>query len=213
MGLIGLVACAPDSGKSTPAAKVTMVGDSITYIVAGKDYRAKISQFLGVNFMGQFTDGAGYKHEGVSGITTLGILERVSTINTESNVYYLAAGVNDIDNLASTEQEVFERLRNLVDLLKAKNDSAKVVVSTVLPHCLDMHKTTGVYPNNTIIYLNTLIKNYYTSDPRVTVFDAHKLFIDRGYFCHYFVDGIHPNSAGYDLLAEPLALTLKEVLY
>jgi lysophospholipase L1-like esterase len=173
--------------------RVVFMGDSITD-GWGKKY-------------GQFFPGKPYINRGISGQTTPQMLIRFrpDVIALKPKVVVILAGTNDIagNTGPSTLEMIEDNLTSMVELAQ-KND-IKVVLSSVMPVCDYIQNQTKRRPNETIIELNKWIKQY-ASTHNALYLDYYTPMLDeKGVFKQELTyDGLHPNSAGYEVMM-PLA--------
>lgn len=172
-----------------------------------------------VVFMGDsITDGWGrqygkwfpakpYINRGISGQTTPQMLIRFrpDVIALRPKVVVILAGTNDTAGNTGpmTLEEIEGNLMSMAELAKA--NGIRVVMSSVMPVSDYIRPQTGRRPPEKIIALNTWMKKYATEKGHVyldyysAMLDDQKLFKkDLTY------DGLHPNDAGYEVMA-PLA--------
>lgn len=172
--------------------RVVFYGNSIT------DAWAKYfdTMFLGKPYVGR----------GISGQTTPQMLVRFrqDVIELEPAVVVILAGTNDIaGNTGPSTQAMIEgNLISMVELAKA--NGIGVVLSSVLP-AYDYPWRQGREPAGKIVALNARLKDY-ASSHNVVYLDYHSAMADerKGLKAELSEDGVHPNEAGYRIMA-PLA--------
>jgi len=173
-------------------ARVVFYGDSIT------DAWAK-------HFDAMFP-GKPYVGRGISGQTTPQMLVRFrqDVIALRPKVVVILAGTNDIagNTGPSTQAMIEDNLKSMVELAKA-ND-IRVVLSSVLP-AYDYPWRPGLDPAPKIVSLNAWMKDYAARSGAVYL-DYHSVMADgrKGLPRELSEDGVHPNEAGYRVMA-PLA--------
>lgn len=167
--------------------KVIAFGDSLTEGVgstAGNDLVSAIGQRLGVEIV----------NNGKSGDTTETALGRIQEILPEEpGIVILLLGGNDIIRRIS-KKETFENLSTIIE--RFQNAGAVVVLLGVRGGILgDGYE--GDYHN--------LAKKYHT---------AYVSNVLDGLIGNtkYMYDSVHPNDAGYSVIANRVASTLKEVM-
>lgn len=180
--------------KLGPAAKgearVVFLGDSIT-------------EFW--NLPDSFP-GKPYVNRGISGQTTPQILLRFrqDVIALKPKVVVILAGTNDIaENTGPiTLAAIEDNLISMVDL--AKKNGIRVVLSSVLPASSYSWRP-QIPPVEKIRALNDWMKDYATRE-RLVFLDYHSAMAndERGLKAELSDDGVHPNKAGYAVMA-PLA--------
>ena len=150
--------------------------------------------------------GKPYVGRGISGQTTPQMLVRFrpDVIALKPAVVVILAGTNDIagNSGASTLEMIEDNLASMVDLAKA--NGIRVVLSSVLP-AYDYPWKPGVQPAPKIVALNAWMKGYATRRG-VVYLDYHSAMADerQGLRRELSEDGVHPNEAGYRVMA-PLA--------
>ena len=183
-----------DDTKLGPPAKgearVVFLGDSITEFWA---------------LSGSFP-GKPYVNRGISGQTTPQILLRFrqDVIALKPRVVVILAGTNDIaENTGPTTLAAIEdNLASMVDL--AKRNGIRVVLSSLVP-ALRYPWKPELAPVEKIRALNDWIKDYAAKEGLVFL-DYHSAMANdkRGLRAELSEDGVHPNQAGYAVMA-PLA--------
>jgi lysophospholipase L1-like esterase len=159
-----------------------------------------------VVFMGESFPGKPYINRGISGQTSpqMVLRFRQDVIDLKPKVVVILAGTNDIaENTGPMTMEESEgNLKSMVELATANH--IRVVLCSVLP-AFDFSWTPGKAPALKIDALNTWIKAYATEKGIVYV-DYHTPMKDQrdGLSAKLSEDGVHPNPAGYAIMA-PLA--------
>jgi lysophospholipase L1-like esterase len=147
-----------------------------------------------------------YVGRGISGQTTPQMLVRFrqDVIALEPAVVVILAGTNDIagNTGPSTLGMIEDNLSSMVELAKA-ND-IRVVLASVLP-ASDYPWRPGLAPAPKIVALNTWMRQYASAED-VVYLDYHSAMADdrMGLRAELTGDGVHPNAAGYQVMA-PLA--------
>ena len=168
-------------------ARVVFLGDSITEFWALSD-----------SFHGK-----PYVNRGISGQTTPQILLRFrqDVIALRPSVVVILAGTNDIaENTGPTTLAAIEdNLASMVDL--AKRNGIRVVLSSLLP-ALQYPWKPELAPVEKIRALNDWIKDYAAKEGLVFL-DYHSAMANdkRGLRAELSEDGVHPNQAGYAVMA------------
>lgn len=183
-----------DDTKLGPPAKgesrVVFLGDSITELWSLSD------SFLGKP----------YVNRGISGQTTPQILLRFrqDVIALRPEVVVILAGTNDIaENTGPiTLAAIEDNLTSMVDL--AKRNGIRVVLASLLP-ALQYPWRADIRPVEKIRALNDWMKDYAAKEGLVFL-DYHSAMANdkRGLKTELSEDGVHPNQAGYAVMA-PLA--------
>jgi len=157
-------------------------------------------------FFPQMFAGKPYIGRGISGQTTPQMLVRFrqDVIALKPAVVVILAGTNDIagNTGPSTLEMIEDNLMSMTELARANN--IRVVLSSVLP-AYDYPWKRGLEPAPKIVALNGWIKSYAARVGAVYL-DYHSAMADarQGLRAELTSDGVHPNEAGYRLMA-PLA--------
>jgi lysophospholipase L1-like esterase len=150
--------------------------------------------------------GKPYVGRGISGQTTPQMLVRFrqDVIALQPAVVVILAGTNDIagNTGPSTLAMIADNLTSMVELARA--NGVRVVLSSVLP-AYDYPWRPGLEPAGTIVALNAWMREYAASHD-VGYIDYHSAMADerQGLRADLTYDGVHPNEAGYRVMA-PLA--------
>jgi lysophospholipase L1-like esterase len=187
---------AADNAKVS-GADVVFMGDSITDAWGRGQYATTAPFFPGKN----------YVNRGISGQTTAQMLLRFypDVVAHKPKAVVFLAGTNDIaGNLGPVSLESIENnLAAMADIARANN--IRVVMASVMPVC-DYHRPqTAQRPPEKIKELHAWIrataeKNHYTYLDYYT-----PMLDDKGFLkAELTGDGLHPNAAGYQIMA-PLA--------
>jgi lysophospholipase L1-like esterase len=172
--------------------RVVFMGNSITDGWA----RFFSSQFPGKPYIGR----------GIGGQTTPQMLLRFrqDVIALEPKVVVILAGTNDIagNTGPSTLEMIEDNLMSMTELAKA--NGIGVVLSSVLP-VYDYPWKPGLEPAPKIVALNAWMKSYAARQHEIYL-DYHTAMADerQGMKRELSSDGVHPNEAGYQVMA-PLA--------
>ena len=186
-----------DNAHLTPPAasenRVVFMGDSITD-GWGRQY-------------GQFFPGKPYVNRGISGQTTPQMLIRFrpDVIALKPRVVVFLAGTNDIAGNTGpmTLDAIEDNLTSMAELATANN--IKVVLSSVMPVCNYIKPQTERRPPEKIIALNAWMKDYAARNGFVYLDYYSAMLDDKEMFRKELTyDGLHPNDAGYEVMA-PLA--------
>lgn len=168
-------------------------------------YGNSITDFW-INIMPEFFEGRPYIDRGISGQTTPQMLVRFrqDVINLKPKVVVILAGINDINGNTgpSTPEMIEDNIRSMVELARANN--VRVVLSSILP-CDSIYVRPDLHPAEKVLILNKWIRNYAESNQCVFLDYFPSLAnAKNGLKEEYTNDGIHPNRAGYEVMA-PLA--------
>jgi len=192
-------AALPPPAKGHP--RVVFLGDSITDAWKLDEY-----------FPGQ-----DYVNRGISGQTTPQMLVRFrpDVINLHPQVVVILAGINDIaGNTGPETPEMIEaNLASIAEL--AHVHSIKVVMASVLPVSdYAPHPQTGQHPPAAINELNSWIQQYCRQN-KLTYLDYYSNMVDEKGFLRADLsgDGLHPNPAGYKIMAPLAAQAIRTALH
>jgi lysophospholipase L1-like esterase len=158
------------------------------------------------NFWQEFFSGKPYINRGISGQISSQMLVRFRSdvINLKPAVVVILAGTNDIAGITgpSTLEMIENNIISMVELAKANGIS--VVLSSVLP-VYDYPWKPGINPPEKIAALNEMIKIYAKKSGSIYL-DYYSSMVNehKGLKDEYTFDGVHPNEAGYKVMA-PLA--------
>jgi len=147
--------------------------------------------------------GKPYVGRGISGQTTPQMLVRFrqDVIALQPAVVVILAGTNDIagNTGPSTLEMIEDNLMSMVELAKA--NGIRVILSSVLP-AYDYPWRPGVEPAGKIVELNAWMRGYAAAHD-VVYLDYHSAMADerRGLQAALTYDGVHPNEAGYRVMA------------
>jgi acyl-CoA thioesterase-1 len=191
-----------DQQLPPPAAgetRVVFIGDSITEGWGQKGTATSPDR-------AEFFPGKPYINRGISGQTTPQMLVRFrqDVIDLKPKVVVLLAGINDIaENTGKTTlPEIAGNIASMGELARA--NGIRVVLCSVLP-ASDFHWHLGLEPAPKIRALNAWIKDYARKNGFVYV-DYYSAMANSegGLKTELSPDGVHPNKAGYEIMA-PLA--------
>jgi acyl-CoA thioesterase I len=179
--------------------RVVFMGDSIT---EGWGMKATATS----PGRGEFFPGKPYINRGISGQTTPQMLVRFrqDVILLKPKVVVLLAGTNDIAENTGREtlEEIGNNIASMSDLARA--NGIRVVLCSVLPSS-DFHWHKGLEPAPKIKALKAWIQDYAAKNGFVYVdYYSPMANSEGGLKAELSPDGVHPNKAGYDLMA-PLA--------
>ena len=176
----------PDSG-------IAFIGDSIVQNPLIDDSNLNCIDWNGI--LGR-TDCSNY---GIGGQTTRELEKRIYEVASKNyeKVVFLC-GINDIGR-NYTNAEIVGNYRNMIDVLRKSNPDMKIYIISVLP------TTPAFYADSQdkIAGLNTVLE-VMAGQKDVTFIDCHSAFLGPDGYCKegLTVDGLHPNLAGYALIAE-----------
>jgi len=147
--------------------------------------------------------GKPYVGRGISGQTTPQMLLRFrqDVVALRPSVVVILAGTNDIagNTGPSTLEMIEDNLSSMVELAQA--NGILVVLSSVLP-VFDYPWKRGLEPGPKIVALNAWMQRY-TSTHDAVYLDYHSAMSDarQGMRAELSADGVHPNEAGYRIMA------------
>jgi acyl-CoA thioesterase I len=186
-------------GGGASLGRVVFMGDSIT-----EGWGMKGTN--GAPDRGVFFPGKPYVNRGISGQTSPQMLVRFrqDVIELKPIVVVILAGTNDIaENTGKiTLSETAGNIASMSELARA--NGIRVVLCSVLPaNDFSWHK--GLAPASKIRELNASIKEYAAKNGFVYVDYYSAMVNDQGGLkTELSPDGVHPNAAGYSVMA-PLA--------
>ena len=158
--------------------------------------------------------GKPYINRGISGQTTPQMLVRFrpDVIALEPAVVVILGGTNDIagNTGPSTLEMIESNIASMTELAMA--NGIKVVLCSVLP-VYDYPWKRGLEPAPKIIALNTWMKGYAAQHGAIYV-DFHSAMADArgGMRSELASDGVHPNAAGYRIMAPLVEQALAQAL-
>lgn len=155
-----------------------------------------------------------YLDRGISGQTTPQMLVRFrqDVVNLKPKVVVILAGTNDIagNTGPSTLEMIEDNIASMTEIAKANN--IKVLLCSVLP-AFDYPWKPGLNPSGKIVELNKWIKNYCEENDLIYVDYFTSMADERdGLKKDYSEDGVHPNKAGYRVMAPLVEKAIEEVL-
>ena len=164
-------------------------------------------------FPAQFADKP-YINRGIGGQTTPQMLVRFrqDVIALQPAVVVILAGTNDIagNTGPSTVEMIEDNLASMAELARA--NGIEVVLSSVLP-VFDYPWRPGLEPAPKIVALNAWMNQYAASHGAVYL-DYHSAMKDArdGMRADLASDGVHPNEAGYKIMAPLVEKAIAEAL-
>jgi lysophospholipase L1-like esterase len=180
--------------------RVVYIGDSIT-------------ESWAASFPALF-HGKPYIPRGISGQTTPQILVRFrqDVVRLKPKVVVILAGTNDIagNTGPSSLGMIQDNLASMAEIARA--NGIRVVLSSVLP-VYDYPWKRGLDPAPKIMALNSWIRSYAQATGAVYL-DYHAAMVDArgGLRAELTGDGVHPNAAGYAVMAPLAAAAVAEAL-
>lgn len=169
-----------------------------------------------INSCPDFFAGKPYINRGISGQTTPQMLVRfrADVADLKPAVVVILAGTNDIagNTGPSTLEMIADNIFSMSEIAKA--NGIKVILCSVLP-VFDYPWNPGLQPADKIIVLNGMLKSYAEKNGLIYL-DYYSALVDerKGMKAEYSKDGVHPNEAGYRVMAplceQAIAKALKE---
>lgn len=152
---------------------------------------------------GPFVPGKPYFNRGIERQTTPQMLIRFQqdVVALHPKVVVIAGGSNDLAGLTgpATESTVGQNLTSMTEL--AKVNGIGVVLASVTPVCDCYTNQTARRPQGKIIGLNGWIKRYAAKSGAVYLDYYSALANGRDFKKELTGDGLHPNEAGYQVMA------------
>lgn len=158
--------------------------------------------------------GQPYIGRGISGQTTPQMLVRFrqDVVALHPKVVVILGGTNDIagNTGPSTLEMIEDNLASMTELAKA--NGIRVILVSVLP-VADYPWRKGLEPAMKIVALNAWLKDY-AARVGETYLDLHSAMADsnHGMKPELSGDGVHPNAAGYALMARLTEPAIERVL-
>jgi lysophospholipase L1-like esterase len=180
--------------------RIVFMGDSIT------EFWSTINP--------NFFVGKPYINRGISGQTSPQMLLRfrADVIALKPSLVVILAGVNDIagNTGPATLEQITDNIFSMIDIAKAHN--IEVILCAALP-AADFPWRPNQKPADKIIVLNRLLTDYANANT-IPFVDYHKALADdqNGLALAYSNDGVHPNKAGYEVMAPLLEKAIEFIL-
>lgn len=225
LGLIALVtsslaAQATDEQLRTDWANLARYRDANARLAAPADSENRVV-FMGNSitegwqpYFATMFPGKPYINRGISGQTTPQMLVRFrpDVIALHPRVVVILAGTNDLagNTGPSTLKMIEDNLASMAELASA--NGIKVVISSVLP-VYDYPWKQGLEPAPKIIALNKWIEEYAAQHGAIYL-DYHSAMVDDrgGMRSELASDGVHPNEAGYRIMAPLVEQAIERAL-
>ena len=159
--------------------------------------------------------GKPFINRGISGQTTPQMLVRFRSdvIALKPKVVVILAGTNDIagNTGPSTLEMIENNIASMAELAKA--NGIRVVLASVLPAYAYPWRPSVQQPAQKIVALNTWIRDYAQRNGHVYL-DYHSALADKrqGLRGDLSGDGVHPNEAGYRIMAPLTEAAIREAL-
>jgi lysophospholipase L1-like esterase len=155
----------------------------------------------------KFFPGKPYINRGISGQTTPQMLIRFrpDVIALRPKVVVILAGTNDIagNTGPATLEAIEDNLASMAELARA--NGIRVVLASLLPVCDYIKPQTPRRPTEKILAVNAWMKDYAAKNGFIYL-DYYSAMLDDNKMLKQELtsDGLHPNDAGYEIMA-PLA--------
>jgi lysophospholipase L1-like esterase len=166
--------------------------------------------------LAQSFPGKPYVNRGISGQTTAQMLVRMfpDVINLRPEALIILAGTNDIarNTGMQTLEMITQNFQAMAELAKAHG--IRVVLCSVLPVSDYTERPQTVRrPPADILKLNAWLKDYAASNGAVYA-DYYSASVDERGFLKRGIsgDGLHPNAAGYELMAPVAEAAIRKAL-
>lgn len=186
------VAEASDGRWDRPDTGIAFIGDSIC--------QNALLMFGDWNTILGRTDCCNY---GIGGQTTKELVARIEELAQRdySKVVFIC-GINDIGR-GHTNEEIVGNFDAMIKAIRAQNPECEFLLVSVLPTTRAFY----VGQQNKIVQLNAAYEQYASENECVTYVNAYSSFTSKtGAYAYpeLLSDGLHPNSAGYEKMAEAL---------
>ncbi len=178
--------------------------------------------FLGSSIFERWTDlmpaffnNKSYVNRGISGQISPQLLIRFrqDVIDLKPKAVIILAGSNDIAGSTGhiTAAVIMDNIKSMAEL--AKRNHIKVILCKYLP-VFDYPWRKGIAPAEKIINLNKQIE-LYAGKNHLVLLDYFTPFADErnGQKAALTLDGVHPNAAGYHIMAEITEAAIKKALH
>lgn len=165
--------------------------------------------------MPEFFNNKNYVNRGISGqiAPQLLIRFRQDVIDLKPKAVIILAGSNDIAGNRGhvTMETIIDNIKSMTEL--AKRNHIKVILCDYLP-VFDYPWRKGIEPAEKIIALNKQIENY-AKKKHLVLLDYFTPLVDNrnGQKAELTLDGVHPNAAGYRIMAEATEAAIKKTLH
>jgi acyl-CoA thioesterase I len=201
-----------DANLSLPSAavgesRVVFMGDSITEGWGQHGVPAPAGR-------AEFFPGQPYVNRGISGQTTPQMLVRFhqDVVDLKPKVVVILAGINDIaENTGKTTLEAIEdNFASMTEI--ARSNGIRVVLCSTMP-ASDFPWRPGLAPAPKVKVLNAWLKDYAAKNGLVYV-DYYSPMVNSegGMKTELSPDGVHPNKAGYEIMAPLVEAGIAEAL-
>ncbi|RYY24543.1 MAG: acylhydrolase [Sphingobacteriaceae bacterium] len=165
--------------------------------------------------MPEFFNNKNYINRGISGQISPQLLIRFrqDVINLKPKAVIILAGSNDIAGSTGhvSNETIMNNVKSMAEL--ARRNHIKVILCAYLP-VFDYPWRQGLKPADKIIALNREIE-LYANKKHLAVLDYFTPLVDEknGQKAELTLDGVHPNAAGYKIMAQATEAVIKKVLH
>jgi lysophospholipase L1-like esterase len=157
-------------------------------------------------WQGPFFPGKPYINRGIERQTTPQMLVRFQqdVVDLHPTVVVIQGGSNDLAGLTgpATEVTIGQNMKSMTEIAKA--NGIRVVLTSVTPVCDCYTHQTARRPQGKILGVNGSVKRYAAASGSVYLDYYSALASGRDFKKELTSDGLHPNEAGYRVMA-PLA--------
>lgn len=208
--LLGIPAFAPSDQLRTDWAQLSRYASTNASLAAPSAHEKRVV-FYGDSItdawpLAKYFPAKPYINRGISGQTTPQMLVRFrqDVINLHPNAVVILAGTNDLAQNTGEEslEQIIGYITSICELARANR--IKVVVASVLP-VLAYPWRPGLQPAPQVKALNEKLRDY-ASKNKLVFLDYYSAMVDSNLAMkpELSKDGVHPNAAGYAIMA-PLA--------
>jgi lysophospholipase L1-like esterase len=175
--------------------RLVLMGDSIT-----ENWHNLVPGFFGPARIGR----------GISGQTTMQMLVRFrqDVIDLKPRVVQIMAGTNDIAGPAS-DADIESNIRSMTELAQAHG--IRVILASI-PPAADFPWHQGLHPGPRIERLNAWLKSYAAKSGAVYADYWSATHDGLGFRTDLALDGVHPNRAGYAVMAPVAEAAIRRAL-
>lgn len=206
-----IVAAGSAKPRLMPAGASITVGDGDDDFLGYRDHLQARAGLTTYNFVGSFKTPSSHPtydvdHEGVGGHRTDQLQARLTTAlpvrmpapNPAGSAILIHVGTNDITQNVP-EATAMANIANIVNLIHAHDSTISVYVALLAPSTVPSFDAKITSFNSA---LATQLANLQASKPNVYAVDMNTVFKQHaGWEAAYFTDDVHPNNAGYQLMA------------
>lgn len=178
--------------------KIVFAGDSITDFYDLGQYYQYDNKIL-VN-------------SGVSGYRTTNIINKFKNLieQHKADKLFLMIGTNDLGG-GIERDEVISNIKHIIEMTKSQSPDTKIYLESIYPINSSKRSSKEKRNNEDIRYINIQLKKY-CEENDITYLEVYSLLADangelKG---EYTEDGLHLNSAGYDVVTNYLKSYVEE---